>query len=156
MIWWRDISWMKCRLIWCLSTDWLGWVLDEASQGMSCKTEASWDSKTNADYHDSSIADECSPGIKNKKRIQLKNNRRWKERLVTCNNLVLFFASHLNLSLAERSCVFVSLSVNNKTESVAIRYTLIDQMINLWLFFELNGDERDERRKTQTMIVSFD
>ena len=75
-----------------VSLNWLDWTEYKMKRrlGMSCKTRFSWESKTNADYHDSSIADECSRGIENnKKRIQLKNNRRW-TREVTCNNLAFF------------------------------------------------------------------
>jgi len=42
----------------------------------------------NTDYHDSSIADECSHGIKRRKKkneLDSRNNRRWKRRQATCN-----------------------------------------------------------------------
>jgi hypothetical protein len=45
---------------------------------MSCKTTVSWESKTNADYHDSSIADECSHGIKKKKKSLSKEQQAMK------------------------------------------------------------------------------
>lgn len=51
----------------CCTTDWLDWVSTETLLRMSCKTTISWESKTNADYHDSSIADECSQGMQKKK-----------------------------------------------------------------------------------------
>jgi hypothetical protein len=45
---------------------------------MSCKTIVSWESKTNADYHDSSIADECSHGMEKKKKGSTKEQQAMK------------------------------------------------------------------------------
>jgi hypothetical protein len=45
---------------------------------MSCKTMVSWESKENADYHDSSIADECSRRIEKKKKSSTKEQQAMK------------------------------------------------------------------------------
>ena len=43
--------------------------------------------------------------------------------------------------------------MDNEIHPIAIRYTFVDQMIYSWLFFVLNGDERDKERKAQMMIM---
>lgn len=93
----------------------------------------------NADYHDSSIADECSREIairrkREKKRTRLKSNKWWR-RQVTCNNLFMKEIKETKL-----------LPFDIHT------HTCPHQMVYSWLlaYSMLNADERDDENKKYT------
>ncbi len=99
---------------------------------MSCKTIVSWESKANADYHDSSIADECSRGIEKKKKSSTKEQQAMK-----------------TTSDMQQSFFFLLRWIKIHYCHSIHTHTCRHQMVYSWLlaYSILNAHERDQGKK---------